>query len=111
MQLSTYTIDNILTSAGDIRLEGRYKGEPTSIKRQVIVRKGKAITDLAMKQGQGGWELEILLPPLSYAVFAALAGNTPTECLFDRSVQASQFEIGYAYGNGTRTATTTFSIT
>jgi hypothetical protein len=110
MAVSTFLITNILVS-GDIRFVGRYKGEPTTTTREVIVRPGSATTDLAMKKGQGGWELEVLLPPLTYAVFAALVGNIPKECRFDRSENPSEFQVSYVYGNGTRTVTTNFVLT
>jgi hypothetical protein len=110
MALSTFIITQIYVSS-DIRFLGHYKGDPILPAREIIVRPGKSTTDLAMKKGQGGWDLEILFPPLTYAVFAAFVANNPVECQFDRGLNPTKFEVAYTYGNGTRTVSNIFIVT
>jgi len=113
MKLSTYIITDIQPkpASANVLFLGRLQTDPTTTVRQVIVREGVNVTDLAMKQGEGGYVLEILLPPATYIIFCALVNFiNPTECRFDQSAQASKFEFGYVDANGTRTATTSFVI-
>ncbi len=93
--VSEYMITEILVQRGDIRFVGHYSVEPPSKVRQVIARQGAKPTDLQIKKGQGGWELEILLPPHTFEQLAAVfTVGTPT-CRIDRD-HASLFEIVYS---------------
>jgi hypothetical protein len=83
-----------LTIGSDLRFAGHYEGEKPAIVRHVIVRRGPKDTDLAMKKGEGGWELEILLPPEVFAMFAGLTHMKVKECSFDVSNAALGFQIG-----------------
>ncbi len=108
MQILHYSSSE--TGASDIRLVGHYQDEPPSTHRQVILRRMAKATDLSMKKGQANWELEIFLPPLTYAVFVDIVAYAPGECLFDRSEAASEFQIGYVFSNSTRTLKSTFCL-
>jgi hypothetical protein len=114
MPLSTYIIDYV-TQTGDIRFAGRFKGEPTSKTRQIIVRQGGIDDDLIISQGtpeSGGFELDITLPSLTYAMFASatLVGKYPAECRFDQGVKPTEFDIDFVLGKGAGIVTTTFSF-
>ncbi len=110
MKLATFRIVDIHLFKRDVRLLGRFKGESPSKMRQVIVRLGQKPTDLAMKKGEKNWELEILLPPLSFATFASAAANGPSKCRFDRSKKARLFKMRYEVRHSGRSARATFRI-
>jgi|SRR5208283_70331 len=112
MGIRTFKIEEHYIFETETNLPGHFEGDPTP--RQIIVNQGNE-TDLSMKKGEPGRDLQITVPPLTSAMFHALVATYPRECRCDLGGDPqdppSKFEIDHVYGNETRTVKVTFCVT